>query len=160
MATFKLSDWEEEEDVSLIGIHSSLPAYRVAYYINKHSEHCFERKQTDHELFTDRIIATFPVYKDYDEKLQTQLYLVANRFKGVLKGVSGTGLFETIDEEEITVTLLKEYHKVDFILKIEQNNMSYPVQKLINDLNKAQAFTSCYLLDYFKLKNKDYLIFE
>jgi hypothetical protein len=162
MTTYKLTDWDVEEDLcTVIGIHSTLEPYRMAYLINKYLKTSFKRRSNDHDVSTNDTTANFPVYEYRDHQENTRLYLVPNIHYGQLKTVASSGgLFDTEINNTVKTTLIKEHKNVDFLLKIEKDPLCYPVKKMLATLIEIPQVISTYQIDNLTIKNTDYLIFE
>lgn len=163
MAVHKFSDWEmEEEPFMLIGIHSTVEPYRIAFLINKFLKVSFKRELRDQDVNMQDYIAQFPVFHFMDVENNVALYLVANHCKAQHKAVASTGggLFENNEPTEIKTTLIKEHRKVDYLIKIEKDVEHYPLKKMLNELIEIPQVISVYEIDALSIKNTDYLTFE
>lgn len=161
MPTFKITDWLDDEAYLLLGIHTSVAPYRLAYLINTHLKMMFARTAHDQDVRSEEYVAQYPVYKHEDPSTQVIYYLVANNYLGKpIKTQSSGGLFQDLSVQEINVTLIKEYKEVDFLLKICTEDASYNVQQLLASLTKVPDIISAYQLDRYHIKHQDYLIFE
>ena len=162
MPSYTLTDWETEiEPYTLLGIHSTIEPYRLAYKINKHLKTQFSRTERDQDVTMPRYVSHYPVYKYVDTYENTTIYLVPNKFTGRLKETSSSlGLFGGTEVDEVKTVLLKEFQTVDFLLKIEKEEEVFPLKKWVNSLIEIPHVISAYQLDRFMIKNQDYLIFE
>jgi hypothetical protein len=163
MAVYKFSDWEMEDDpFLLIGIHSTVEPYRIAFLINKFLKISFKRELRDQDVNMEDYIAQYPVFHFQDKENNVSLYLAANHCKAQHIGISSSGgsLFENNEPTEIKTTLIKEYRRVDYLIKIEKDVEHYPLEKMLTELIKIPQVISVYEIDSLSIKNKDYLIFE
>jgi len=162
MGIHKLQDWDvDDEPFLLIGIHSTSEPYRMAYLINKYLKVSFKRQAIDQDINVQGFVARFQVYHYRNEDQNASLYLLPNHSRAQIKSVSSAGsLFAINQTEEIKTTLVREYRKVDFFLKIEKEPDQFPVKKLLNELNEIPQVISVYPVDITIIKNTDYLIFE
>ena len=162
MPSYTLTDWDnDDEPYTLIGIHASIEPYRLAYQINKHLKTEFYRTEKDQDITMPKYVSNYPVFCYKDRFENSTLYLTPNKYQGKLKELSSSlGLFEAQEVQEVKTVLLKEFQTVDFLLKIEKDEQSFPVKKWLHSLNKIPHIISAYQLDRFVIKNQDYLIFE
>ncbi|MGJ8683231.1 MAG: IPExxxVDY family protein [Nonlabens sp.] len=162
MATYKLDGWDyEEEPYTLVGIHSTMEPYRMAYMVNKYLGLKFHRTDEDQDVIMPNFTVRYPVYKYEDVINYTTFYLTPNKYWASLNTVvSSGGLFDNQEETEVKTVLLKEFAKVDFIIKVEKEASFFPLKKLINDLTKIPHVITAYQLDEHVIKQQDYLIFE
>lgn len=162
MASIKLMDWDmDDEPFVLIGLHSTIEPYRMAYFINKYLKVSFKRLVKDQDVTLKGYEARFPVYHYKDEEENASFYLVPNHCKAQVKSTSSAGgLFQVDHMEQIKTTLIKEYRTVDYFLKIEKDPILFPLRKMLSKLNEIPPVISVYPTDTAVIKNKDYLIFE
>jgi len=162
MATYRLDGWDnDDEPYTLIGIHSTIESYRMAYMVNKYLGLSFSRTEIDQDITMPNFTVRYPVYKYEDVVNYNTFYLTPNKFWATLNTVTSSGgLFENQEETEVKTILLKEYAGVDFVIKVEKDAKYFPYKKLINDLTKIPHVISAYQLDQHVIKHKDYLIFE
>lgn len=162
MATYKLEGWDfDDEPYTLVGIHSTVEPYRMAYMLNKYLGLTFQRTDRDQDITMPEFTVKYPVYKYEDIVNYTTFYLTPNKYWAKLNTVvSSGGLFDNQEETEVKTILLKEFAAVDFIIKVEKEASYFPLKKLINDLIKIPQVITAYELDEHLIKQKDYLIFE
>jgi hypothetical protein len=67
-----------------------------------------------------------------------------------------SSLFEQVD---ITVFLLPEYKKADYLIKIENIDYGFDADKIIDTILKIKNVTTAYSVDTTNLKSKNNLIF-
>jgi hypothetical protein len=163
MANHKLIlDDDMGEDFSLIAIHCSEEAYKMAYLLNKHVYLRLQRRRRDLDFSNDGLEITFPLFDFEDEIHYTTYYLVANKCKTVAAHTVASGsLFggETT-EEVMTKYLLPEFKKVDFFLKISSESSTKPIKKLLMQLNEIDQVISAFIVDISEVKVKENLIFD
>ncbi len=162
MGSHKLMDWDmDDEPFVLIGMHSTIEPYRMAYFINKHLKVSFKRQDRDQDITLKGYVAQFPVYHYKDNDENASIYLVPNHCRAQIKSTaSAGGLFQVNQMEQIKTTLIKEYRTVDYFLKIEKDPEAFPLKKMLSELNEIPPVISVYPTDIAVIKNKDYLIFE
>jgi hypothetical protein len=163
MANHKLIfDEDFEEPYTLIAIHCSEEAYKLAYLMNQHLNLRLKRKQTDLDFSTAGLLITFPLYDFNDEHKYTHFYLIANKCKSVDAVLqSSGGLFAEMVSEKSTVHyLLPELKKVDYFLKIYSDFGTIPLRKFLSEINEIKQIVSAYAVEIDTIKSKNNLIFD
>jgi len=149
-------------EFSLIAIHCSEEAYKMAYMLNKYVSLQLERKPLDLDFSNNGLDVTFPIY-EYEDELSYILYnLVSNKSKSLSAKVhSSGGLFDKIaSEKTVTTYLLKEFKNVDFFLKIHSDYEKVPTRNLISTINDIEQVISAYSVEIKNIKAKNNLIFN
>jgi hypothetical protein len=145
----------EEDEYSLIGIHSTEEDYRLAYLLNKHLKTKFIRFK--HNLDFENTTAEFPLFEFKDENSYLNYYLINNKHIGFVQNQKNPGLFggnySTINY------LIPEKKNVDFFLKINGCYCDDFIKNLVNQLNKINQIITSYTIEPTTLKSKDHLIF-
>lgn len=161
MPAHKLIDWGEEEDYMLVAMHTTAAPYRLAYLINKYLKMQFFRTVHDQDVTMPNYIANYPVYKHEDLAQNVHYFLVPNKqIATALKASDTNDLFSNDIDQELKVTLIKEYSKVDYLLKICTEDAAYKVKELATLLLTIPQVISAYPVDHLIIKQQDYLIFE
>ena len=149
-------------EFSLIAIHCSEEAYKMAYMLNKYVPLYLKRKPLDLDFSNNGLEVTFPIF-EYEDELTYNLYnLVSNKSKSLSAKVhSSGGLFDELTSEKtVTTFLLKEFKNVDFFLKIHSDYEKVPTRNLISAINNIEQVISAYSIDTEKIKSKNNLIFN
>lgn len=163
MANHKLIlDDDLGEDFSLIAIHCSEEAYKVAFLLNKHIHLHLHRRRRDLDFSKKGLEITFPLFDFEDENQYITYYLVANKCKTVAAHVVATGgLFgEEMKEEVITKYLLPEFKKTDYFLKVSSEYETTPIKKLVMQLNEIDQVISAFMVEVSEVKSRENLIFD
>lgn len=163
MANHKLIfDEDFEENFTLIAIHCSEEAYKMAYLMNQHLNLGLKRKRKDLDFSTEGLLITFPLYNFEDAHKYTHFYLVANKCKSVEASLqSSGGLFAELVSEKSTVHyLIPEFKKIDYILKIYSDFETVPLRKFLSEINEIKQVISAYTLEIDTVKSKNNLIFD
>ena len=113
MALKKLKYIEIEEDFKLIGIHSQLEGYKLAFNLNKFLR--ISLKNFDYRVNINKVDCVFEVFKHHSETFNTKIYLFSNKSFGNNQSF-GKNLINVIDSK---VYLIEEKKSVDFFLKVE-----------------------------------------
>ncbi len=155
-------DDDFEEEFSLIAIHCSAEAYKMAFMLNKYLGLKLERRRVDLDFSMNGLDVTFPIFKFDDEFQYTTYYLVANKCKSKMAQLNSAGsLFEDQEPNKmVTAYLLPELKKVDFFLKIESDFERIPLRKTLAQLNDIKEVISSYEVDTEKIKSNKNLIFH
>ena len=144
-----------EEPYSLIGIHSTLEDYKLAYLINQNLNTRFYKAIKDLEFKRDKKKASFSIYNYENTNDGFNWFLIANSYRRENQTVSN----ELLLTSETKTYLIPEKKKVDFFLKIcgdsEYDFVMKTIQKIINIENVITAYS----IDKNTLKSRDFLIF-
>jgi hypothetical protein len=144
-----------EEDYSLIGIHTTLEDYKLAYLLNKNLQTQFTKSHKDLEFEKEKNKASFSIYNFSNLTYGFDWFLIANSFRREDKTVSKELLLTT----ETKTYLIPEKKKVDFFIKITGTVDYSFVVKTIDKINNIEQVITSYLVDKTPLKSKDFLIF-
>lgn len=149
-------------EFSLIAIHCSEEAYKMAYMLNKHVPLQLVRKPLDIDFSNNGLVVTFPIFEYEDIMTYNSYNLVSNKSKSFSAKVhSSGGLFDEIPSEKtVTTFLLNEFKSADFFLKIHSDYEKVPTRNLISAINKIEQVISAYSIDTEKIKSKHNLIFN
>jgi len=163
MANSKLIlDDDFSEEFSLLAIHCSEEAFKIAYLLNKFAMLHLKRRQIDLEYSNDGLEITFPLFVFENEMQYTTYHLIANKCKSVAAHLlSSGGLFDDDNSENtITTHLLPEFKKVDYFLKIHSELEIIPIRKIVASINEIKQVISAYEIDVDQIKSKNNLIFD
>ena len=157
-----LYDDDFEEPYTLIAIHCTEEAYKMAYLMNLHLSLKLKRKKTDLDFSTKGLLITFPLYAFEDVHKYTHFYLIANKCKSVEAGLqSSGGLFADLVSEKSTAHyLLPEFKKVDYFLKIYSDFETVPLRKVLSEITGIKQVISAYTVEMENIKPKNNLIFD
>ncbi len=162
MAHHKLIlDDDIKETYSLVAIHCSEEAYKMAFLLNKQLGLHLQRKEVDLEYSNDGLEITFSLF-EYENAMQYTTYnLVANKCRSLIANMqSSSGLFSNDISETVITYLLPEFKKADFFLKIFSDFELIPLRKLVSDINEIKQVISAYSVDPEAIKSKSNLIFD
>lgn len=148
-------DFEYEHNYSLLGIHSTLEDYRIAYFLNKNLNLHLSRFKED--LDFSSIDCTFPLFHYEDEATLTSWSLIAN--KHIFVSSEDTHQRNLFEELTNTSFLISEKKEIDYFIKINGNVNPNDLQNILNKINKTKQIITSYSLDPNELISKDYLIF-
>ena len=152
--SLELNDFCEEE-YSLIGIHSTLEDYKLAYLLNKNLNTRFYKAKEDLEFIREKKKASFSIYNYENINYDFDWFLIANSYRRENQTVSN----ELLLTSETKTYLIPEKKKVDFFLKICGEIEYEFVMKTINKIKNIDNVITAYSIDKNTLKSKDFLIF-
>ncbi|WP_452220116.1 IPExxxVDY family protein [Lacinutrix salivirga] len=154
-----LEDCIEQEEFTLVGIHTTIEDYKLAYLLNKNLEVNLKRLDNDLDFFNK---AHYSIFEWEDNKQLVTWNLVSNscRLDNIDVLEDKTSLFQLEQSTSKTFYLLPEYKKVSYLLKIStQYNVSKQKQ-ILDTIIKIPQVATAYSIDTNTLKNKDHLIFD
>jgi len=162
MAIHKLDLGEFDEiDYDLIALHTSLEDYRLAFFINQKLPINLSKSKNEIHINIKEGETNFSRFYYYDKKKTISWNLIQNKNEVVqLKKENNQSLFSALTIEVATkVYLLPEFKKVDFFLKIENNEDVMYVSKMQALLNSIEGVSATYVVDTTQIKSKNNLIF-
>ncbi len=142
-----------EDSFAIIAVHSSLEDHALVYALNQGLKARFSRCSRDMELSP---FSTFPIFEWRDAVNDSYWTLITN---GSIKKmhVAGEDLF--VDEPSYSRHyVLPEYKEVDYLLKIEQDELDH-IHKIVKKLLEMPKVLTAYRIHVEKLKSKNHLIF-
>ncbi len=148
-------NFEYEHDYTLIGIHSSLEDYRMAFFLNRSLNLKLERCKED--LDFDKNNCSFSLF-DFED-INSMLYwsLITNKnIKTEEVENNYSNLFK--DESKISY-LIPEKKQVDFFIKISGQINKSELHDILLKINNTKKIITSYTIEPYDLKSKDYLIF-
>lgn len=147
-----------DTDFSLIAIHCQIEDYRLSYLLNKHLDIGLMRKEKD--LDFNYFMASYPIFEYYSEENCTKWHLISNVCVTEVEGLQSSGsLFELEQKTIKTYYLVPEKKKVNYFLKIENDNQVLNEQLIIQNILKIPQVIASYLMNANELKSKNHLIF-
>lgn len=144
------------DDYELIAIHSSLDDYKLAYMLNKELGVQLSKNNAYVEIAIPEGKSAFSNYIFDDEKNDVVWTLIENKTTIINSNKQTTSLFEQVD---ITVFLLPEFKKADYLIKIENIDYGFDSESIIDKIQEIKNVTTAYAIDITNLKSKNNLIF-
>ena len=144
------------DDYELIAIHSSLEDYKLAYCLNKELGLQLQKNDNYIEIAIPEGKSAFENFAFDDEKNDVIWTLIENKTTIINSNKQTSSLFEQVD---ITVFLLPEYKKADYLIKIENIDYGFDADEIIDTILKIKNVTTAYSVDTTNLKSKNNLIF-
>ena len=162
MAVHKLHlDEFDEIDYQLIAIHTSLEDYRLAFYINQKLPVVLKKSDCDIQIKNKEGETQFTRFSFEDEKTIVTWDLIQNKNEVIQqRKINTQNLFSNTTMEVATkVYLLPEFKKVDFFLKIDNNQDVVNALKIQLLLNTIDNVSTVYQVSTNQIKSKNNLIF-
>ncbi|TDE31680.1 IPExxxVDY family protein [Flavobacterium ranwuense] len=162
MAIHKLDLGEFDEiDYDLIAIHTSLEDYRLAYFINQKLPINLSKSKNEIQINIKEGETYFSRFYYNDPEKDVSWDLIQNKNEVTqYKKENTQNLFSNVTMEVSTkVFLLPEFKKVDYFLKIENNDDTMNVSKIQILLNTIDNVSTVYTVDTNQIKSKNNLIF-
>ncbi|MQP23851.1 IPExxxVDY family protein [Flavobacterium sp. LMO8] len=144
------------DDYELIAIHSSLDDYKLAFMLNKELDIQLSKNNAYVEIAIPEGKSAFSNFTFDDEKNDIIWTLIDNKTTIINSKKQPTSLFEQVD---ITVFLLPEFKKADYLIKIENIDYGFDSEPIIEKIQKIKNVTTAYAIDITNLKSKNNLIF-
>ena len=148
-------------DYHLIAIHTSLENYRLAYFINQKLSINLSKSTNEIQINIKEGETNFSRFSYSDSNKEISWDLIQNKNE-VIQYKKGTtqNLFSNLTMEVATkVYLLPEFKKVDYFLKIENNDDAVSVSNIQILLNTIDNVSTVYSVDINQIKSKNNLIF-
>jgi hypothetical protein len=144
------------DDYELIAIHSSLEDFKLAYSLNVVLGIQLSKSLSYVEIAIPEGKSAFINYIFDDKKNDIVWTLIENKATIINSNKQTSSLFEQID---ITVFLLPEFKKTDYLLKIENIDYGFESESIIEKIQEIKNVTTAYTIDITNLKSKNNLIF-
>lgn len=147
-------------DFSLIGITCSIEDYRLAYFLNKHLNTNFERKETNLEIEIKSTTQSFSLFSYKNLHYFNEWYLIANKFIQTQVINQPSSLFSTTNYNIETLSyLIPEQKKIDYFIKISGGIEPDYYQNLISTIKSIPQVEAVFKINAEELKSIDFLIF-
>ena len=144
------------EDYELIAIHSSMDDYKLAFTLNAVLDIRLKKNNFNIEIEIEEGKSAFSNYIFEDEENDVIWSLIENKTTILTAKNETSQLFDAVD---ITVFLLPEYKKADYLLKIENIDYDFNEEEIIGKILSIKNISMVYALDPTNLKSKNNLIF-
>jgi hypothetical protein len=144
-----------EEEYTLIGIHTALEDYKLAYLLNKNLQTRFTKSKEELMFEKEKNEASFSLYNYKEAKCEFDWFLISNSFRIENESQNTTLLLSS----EVITYLIPEKKKVDFFLKISGDLQYEFVIKTVEKIKRIGQVVTAYTIDKNSLKSKDFLTF-
>ncbi|MDG1161407.1 MAG: IPExxxVDY family protein [Flavobacteriaceae bacterium] len=141
-----------EDNYTLIGIHTALEDFKLAYLLNKNLDTHFSKANYSLDFESN---ASFSVYNDINEEYGFELYLISNSYTEERTNASDTIVLAT----ETKTYLIPEKKKVDYFIKIVGEPTQETIYKTVNQIKQINQVVTSYTVELDSLKSKQFLIF-
>ena len=141
-----------EDNYTLIGIHTALEDFKLAYLLNKNLDTHFSKANYSLDFESN---ASFSVYNDINEEYGFELYLISNSYTEERTNASDTIVLAT----ETKTYLIPEKKKVDYFIKIVGELTQETIYKTVNQIKQINQVVTSYTVELDSLKSKQFLIF-
>lgn len=148
-----LDDFSDEE-YSLIGIHTTLEDFKLAYLLNKTLLTKFRKLKNDLTIEVQQEKVSFPMFKYENTKYDFDWFLIANSIK--TENLTSTN--QLLLTTETKKFLIPEKKKIDYFIKISGEIETSFITKTIKKIKSIDQIITSYSIDKNTLKSKDFLI--
>ena len=154
MSKIVVLNYENDHDYNLIGLHTSLEDFRLAFFLNSTLNIRLNRHQDD--LDFDVRSARFSLFKYECNKTFTYWSLISNKYSYIIDNTSSSDLFT---KQLQTSVLIQEKKQVDYFLKIDADLDVPELELMLSKINSIKSIVTSYSIDPKSLKSRDFLIF-
>lgn len=144
-----------EEEYSLIGIHTTLEDYKLAYLLNKELKTNLTKEVYSLDFEKEKNNASFSVFSYTNCTFDFDWFLISNSYKSERK----IQVSQLLLSSEIKTHLIPEKKSVDFFIKIIGNSDNLFISKTIEQIKEINHVITSYKIDHKTLKSKEFLIF-
>ncbi|SFN48635.1 hypothetical protein SAMN04487989_101769 [Bizionia echini] len=159
MQKLDLDEFLDTIDYALIGIHSPLEGYRLAYFLNKELQLFLSRQKADLDFGNN---TQYEIFEWVDAHKFATWHLVSNTCRVEMMAISNDNSLFGLQEQQTTKTyyLIPEYKTVNYFLKIADDAITdAQVQKLLKKIQSIPNVLTTYRVNPSELKSKNNLIF-
>lgn len=143
----------------LIGIHSQQEPHKLAFLINSLLGTNFKRMENNLDLTVNGKSISFPIFDDFNKEWDTKSYLISNKVNLKQELVAVNNLFDT--EDLVTSEfLLRDYKRVDYLLKIDDELNIFNTRLITNKLVKMHQVSMAYTIESNAIKHPEHLILD
>lgn len=144
-----------QEEYSLIGIHTTLEDYKLAYLLNQQLKISFRKSDFNLDFENKKNNASFSIYEYTSVEYDFDWFLISNSIKEENGTISnGLPLYT-----ETKTYLIPEKKNIDFFIKISGDIDYKFFTKTIQKIKEVNQIITSYQIDKNSLKSKDFLIF-
>jgi hypothetical protein len=144
-----------EEEYALIGIHTTLEDYKLAYLLNQYLKISFKKANFNLDFENKNNNASFSIFEYTNLQYDFDWFLISNSIKEDKATISnGLPLFT-----ETKTYLIPEKKNIDFFIKISGDVEPEFVTETIQKIKGVNQIITSYQIDKNSLKSKDFLIF-
>tara|TARA_B110000003_G_scaffold152808_2_gene153512 strand:+ start:24776 stop:25246 length:471 start_codon:yes stop_codon:yes gene_type:complete len=152
--SLEIDDFCEDKYV-LIGIHTSLEDFKLAYLLNNNLKTLFLRANFNLDFESNDNKASFSIYSYMNYDYDYEWYLISNSYTEEKTNSSDTILLST----ETKTYLIPEKKKVDYFIKIVGEPTQEFIYKTVDKIKQINQVVTSYSVEINTLKSKQFLIF-
>lgn len=156
-------DENDGDSIVLIAIKSNMPDYKMAYHLNRNLGVQFQKIQQEISLTTENGITYFRNFNYEDCKNHLNWRLIENKSNYSISNLEGNGPLFKDGNDLFTSTeyLVQEWKTIDYFILIENADVFFNEENLLEKLDKIQNISTQFLvdLDSLSIKSKKNLIF-
>lgn len=145
----------DEDNYHLIGIHTTLEDYKLAYLLNKEIRTNFSKSNFNLDFSKDRNNVSYSLFNYTNQEYDFDWFLISNGYKEERVSSSSEFLFNS----ETKSYLIPEKKNIDYFIKIVGESDTFFLNKTISNIKQIPNIITSYLIDHQTLKSKDFLIF-
>ena len=144
-----------EDEYSLIGIHTTLEDYKLAYLLNKNLSTNFYKLKKELVIENNQNKVFFSIFNYQNTTYEYDWHLIANSSKTE----NSTSESQLLLTTETKTYLIPEKKNVDFFIKISGEVEPFFISKTIKKIKTIEQVITSYSIDTDSLKSRDFLIF-
>ena len=138
----------EDEEFTILGIRTTLEAFRFGYFLNKHLNWFLVKEAFE-------IHNKYPVYSYHCSNNLIDVYLIAN--KGIEENnTEANELFASVESQTF---LVNEQKNIDYFIKISGLSGNKTLMDFISNIKLIPQVQTCFELNLDDLKTTEFLIF-
>lgn len=144
-----------EDNYTLIGIHTALEDFKLAYLLNNNLNTHFSKANFSLDFESSKSKASFSIFNYIHEEYDFEWYLIANSYTEEKKNESDTIALTT----ETKTYLIPEKKRVDYFIKIVGESSQNLIRQTVEKIKEINQVVTSYTVDTDTLKSKEFLIF-
>lgn len=155
--TLEIEDNDELD--YLLGIHSYVSDYKLAYLLNLNMGLCLKKNLQGLKVNKSKEPVFFNYFEYDNSTLDQSWFLFNNKLEHKPKSSKiNQSLFDdSLPFTTLNYYLIKAHKKVDYFLKISGLCSESAMTNIKNKINTIEAIQLCYAIDINKSNTKDYL---
>jgi len=162
MAVYRMQidDFEVPEYI-LVGIHSPLEDYRLAYFLNLNLNILLEKEKEKVIINSKFGRAFFSKFAYENQELDMIWNLIQNKNEIIISSSNQSQdlFFANETTTETKIFLLPEFKNIDYVLKIDSPVYDFDISGVIKNISKIYDVTTTYEIEQNNIKSKNNLIF-
>ena len=144
-----------EDNFFLIGIHTTLEDFRLAYLLNQTLKTHLKKDKQSLIFKRQKKSSAFTIFTYNSPKYEDRWDLISNCSVVDVKKNEN----ELLLPSQIRTYLIPERKKIDYFIKITGNITQDYIKKTVKKIQSIDQIITSYFIDKNTLKSKEYLIF-